>query len=64
VLARSTNDRLQWAAPQAAAEPTSLHHPFLGALPVKVDADAQIVMFSLQRECSHVTNHMIEKVTT
>lgn len=29
---------------------------------VKVDADAEIVMFSPQREHSHVINHMIEKV--
>jgi hypothetical protein len=28
---------------------------------VKVDADAEIVMFSPQREHSHVINHMIEK---
>jgi hypothetical protein len=28
---------------------------------VKVDADAQIVMFSPQREHSHVIEHMIEK---
>jgi hypothetical protein len=31
---------------------------------VKVDADAEIVMFSPQREHSHVINHMIEKVKT
>ena len=29
---------------------------------VKVDADAEIVMFSPQQEHSHVINHMIEKV--
>ena len=29
---------------------------------VKVDADAEIVMFSPQREHSHVIEHMIEKV--
>lgn len=29
---------------------------------VKVDADAEIVMFSPQREHSHVINHMIEMV--
>ena len=29
---------------------------------VKVDADAKIIMFSPQREHSHVINHMIEKV--
>ncbi len=29
---------------------------------VKVDADAEIVMFSPQREHSHVIKHMIEKV--
>ena len=29
---------------------------------VKVDADAEIVMFSPQREHSHVINHMIERV--
>ena len=29
---------------------------------VKVNADAEIVMFSPQREHSHVINHMIEKV--
>ncbi len=29
---------------------------------VKVDADAEIVMFSPQREHSHTINHMIEKV--
>jgi len=29
---------------------------------VKVDADAEIVMFSPQREHSHVIDHMIEKV--
>ena len=29
---------------------------------VKVDADAEIVMFSPQNEHSHVINHMIEKV--
>ena len=29
---------------------------------VKVDADAEIVMFSPQREHSHVINHMIAKV--
>ena len=29
---------------------------------VKVDTDAEIVMFSPQREHSHVINHMIEKV--
>lgn len=29
---------------------------------VKVDADADIVMFSPQHEHSHVINHMIEKV--
>jgi hypothetical protein len=29
---------------------------------VKVDADAEIVMFSPQREHSHVINHMIQKV--
>jgi hypothetical protein len=29
---------------------------------VKVDADAEIVMFSPQREHIHVINHMIEKV--
>ena len=29
---------------------------------VKVDADAEIVMFSPQREHSHVIRHMIEKV--
>ncbi|MDX6515701.1 MAG: hypothetical protein QOH73_1367 [Gaiellaceae bacterium] len=29
---------------------------------VKVDADAEIVMFSPQREHSHVITHMIEKV--
>ncbi len=29
---------------------------------VKVDADADIVMFSPQREHTHVINHMIEKV--
>jgi hypothetical protein len=29
---------------------------------VKVDADAEIVMFSPQREHSHVISHMIEKV--
>jgi hypothetical protein len=28
---------------------------------VRVDADAEIVMFSPQREHSHVINHMIEK---
>lgn len=31
---------------------------------VKVDADADIVMFSPQREHSHVISHMIEKVKT
>lgn len=30
---------------------------------VKVDADAEIVMFSPQREHSHVIDHMIEKVS-
>ena len=30
---------------------------------VKVDADAEIVMFSPQREHSHVIKHMIEKVS-
>jgi hypothetical protein len=30
---------------------------------VKVDADAEIVMFSPQREHSRVIDHMIEKVT-
>lgn len=30
---------------------------------VKVDADAEIIMFSPQHEHSHVINHMIEKVT-
>jgi hypothetical protein len=30
---------------------------------VKVDADAEIVMFSPQHEHSHVINHMIAKVT-
>jgi hypothetical protein len=29
---------------------------------VKVDADAEIVMFSPQREHTHVINHMIEMV--
>lgn len=29
---------------------------------VKVDVDAEIVMFSPQREHSHVISHMIEKV--
>jgi hypothetical protein len=29
---------------------------------VKVDADAEIVMFSPQREHSHVINHMLENV--
>ena len=29
---------------------------------VRVDADAEIVMFSPQREHSHVIEHMIEKV--
>jgi hypothetical protein len=29
---------------------------------VKVDADAEIVMFSPQREHTHVINHMIKKV--
>jgi hypothetical protein len=29
---------------------------------VKVDADAEIIMFSPQREHSHVINHMIKKV--
>jgi hypothetical protein len=29
---------------------------------VKVEADAEIVMFSPQKEHSHVINHMIEKV--
>ena len=29
---------------------------------VKVEADAEIVMFSPQREHSHVSNHMIKKV--
>ncbi len=29
---------------------------------VRVDADAEIVMFSPQREHTHVINHMIEKV--
>ena len=29
---------------------------------VKVDADAEIIMFSPQREHSHVIRHMIEKV--
>jgi len=29
---------------------------------VKVDTDAEIIMFSPQREHSHVINHMIEKV--
>lgn len=29
---------------------------------VKVDADAEIIMFSPQREHSHVINHMIRKV--
>jgi hypothetical protein len=29
---------------------------------VKVDADAEIIMFSPQREHTHVINHMIEKV--
>ena len=29
---------------------------------VKVDADAEIIMFSPQREHSHVINHMIEMV--
>ena len=29
---------------------------------VKVDADAEIIMFSPQREHSHVINHMIERV--
>ena len=29
---------------------------------VKVDADAEIVMFSPQREHTHVINHMIEKI--
>jgi hypothetical protein len=29
---------------------------------VKVEADAEIVMFSPQREHSHVIAHMIEKV--
>ena len=31
---------------------------------VKVDEDAEIIMFSPQREHSHVINHMIEKVKT
>jgi hypothetical protein len=30
---------------------------------VKVDADAEIVMFSPQHEHSHVINHMIAKIT-
>jgi len=30
---------------------------------VKVDADAEIIMFSPQREHSHVIDHMIEKVS-
>lgn len=30
---------------------------------VKVDADAEIVMFSPQREHSHVIDHMIQKVS-
>jgi hypothetical protein len=29
---------------------------------VKIDADAEIVMFSPQREHNHVIDHMIEKV--
>lgn len=29
---------------------------------VKVDADAEIIMFSPQREHSHVINHMIDKL--
>jgi hypothetical protein len=29
---------------------------------VKVDTDAEIVMFSPEREHSHVIEHMIEKV--
>lgn len=29
---------------------------------VKVDEDAEIIMFSPQREHSHVINHMIEKI--
>jgi hypothetical protein len=29
---------------------------------VKVEADAEIIMFSPQREHSHVIDHMIEKV--
>jgi hypothetical protein len=29
---------------------------------VKVEADAEIVMFSPQREHTHVIDHMIEKV--
>ncbi len=29
---------------------------------VKVEADAEIVMFSPQREHSHVIDHMIQKV--
>ena len=29
---------------------------------VKVDADAEIIMFSPQREHTHVINHMIQKV--
>lgn len=29
---------------------------------IKVDADAEIIMFSPQNEHSHVINHMIEKV--
>ena len=31
---------------------------------VKVDADAEIVMFSPQHEHSHVINHMIEKASS
>jgi hypothetical protein len=31
---------------------------------VKVGADAEIVMFSPQREHGHVIDHMIEKVNT
>jgi hypothetical protein len=31
---------------------------------VKVNADAEIIMFSPQREHSHVINHMIDKVSS
>ena len=46
--------------------PVVLHRerfPFRCEGPLKVDADAEIVMFSPQREHSHVIRHMIEKVT-